>query len=192
MFHIDAHLNYSNVNYKGSGMANNIHDFMAEPRFWVGKDFRFSQSRITPYLGFGYRHLYDNFGRIEGGYDRTSHYLYVPVGFELAFPALNQWHALFNPEFDIFIHGWQDSKLAQADIRLPNFTNHQNSGYGARGSIKLWKQFNNFTFSITPYVRYWNIRQSETVTKQKDLIIVTAEEPANNSLEIGSKFGVIF
>ena len=192
VLHVDGHLDYSIVDYKGTGTASNINDFIFEPRIWLGKDFRFNEGRVTPYVGLGYRRLFDNFSSVDGGYDRISQYLYAPVGFELAMPLAAQWHALFNPEFDIFIHGWQDSQLGDSNSAYPNIPNQQKKGYGLRGSVQLWRKFNNFTFSVTPYVRYWNIKQSDIVTKTGSVFIVTGYEPANTSMEIGSKIGVAF
>ncbi len=194
-FHFDMHGNYGSVDYKSpDGKIDNINDYMVEPRFWVGKDLNMLEStRITPYAGVGYRHLFDHFGaKGRGTYDRRSQYLYAPVGFQLATEAFDGWKLGLNAEYDIFIRGWQTSYLSQNNSGAPNVTNPQRHGYGLRGSVDIIKKDNNYNFLFSPYIRYWNIKQSDTVTATGGVFIVTGYEPANTSTEVGLRLGAQF
>lgn len=195
--HLDAHLNYGQVDYKGSGEINNIDDYMFEPKIWIGKDFPLSgATRVTPYVGFGYRFLFDDLGgKISStgavGYDRLSQYIYLPVGFQLAVQAGQGWQLGFNAEYDFFIHGWQTSYLSNIS-GFPDITNQQDKGYGLRASFDIAKAMNNFNFVISPYVRFWHIDDSDTATATGSLFQVSGYEPENKSTEIGVRLGLQF
>jgi len=197
VLHLDAHGDYANMDYKGSGTIKNINDFTAEPRIWLGQDFNvFPQLQATPYAGIGYRVLSDGLGgKVSStgaqGYDRLSQYLYAPVGFELSTQAVDGWRFGFNAEYDIFIQGWQTSYLS-AIQGYPDITNTQKRGYGIRGSFDIVRKGNDFNFIVSPYIRYWNIRQSEIATGNGSLFQVSDVEPANKSTEIGMRVGVEF
>ena len=201
VYHIDFHLNYSLMNYSGSGTVNDINDYMIEPRIWFGKDLVLnSTSRVTPYVGVGYRYLLDQLGGNvstigANGYDRRSQYLYIPVGAEMAFIPTEGWEVRLNGEYDFFVHGWHMSYLSQVPTEVlgtsyPNLKNDQSKGYGLRGSMDLIKKGNGFNIIFSPYVRYWNIKQSKIQTAANDFGEVVGMEPANNSTEIGARLGV--
>jgi len=197
VWHLDGHVDYSNVDYKGSGKINNISDWMGEPRLWAGHDFNLMpQLKVTPYFGVGYRFLFDHLkNKVSSigalGYDRFSQYLYLPVGFELSTEAVPGWKFGFTTEYDIFIHGWQKSYLSNIQ-GLPDITNDQKSGYGIRGSFDIIKKGDRFNYVVSPYVRYWNVKKSNTVTATGSLFQVTGYEPANHSIEAGVRLGVEF
>ncbi len=196
----DAHANYGLVKYKSDdGTATNINDYLLEPRVWFGHDLQLaSESKITPYWGIGYRFLYDTFSKAgEGGYDRRSQYFYSPLGFEFLTKASDDWNIGLNAEYDIFIRGWQTSYLSQANTGVPrteypDLTNQQKKGFGFRASIDLIKKSDAMNFLLSPYVRYWHIKQSDTRTVQNESFIVEGYEPENKSTEIGLQAGIEF
>jgi hypothetical protein len=198
VFHLDGHFNFGLIKYTSpDGWIKNVKDYMVEPRLWLGRDIPLvSLSTITPYGGIGYRFLYDHLGEASdvGGYDRRSQYLYVPVGFELTTQMVEGWQLTFNPEYDILIHGWQTSYYSQADSDLPDLNNPQTKGYGLRGSIDMIKKMDRVNFMISPYVRYWHIKQSKTTTaiNQSSGLGLVGFEPENKSAEYGVRLGVQF
>jgi len=193
VIHLDTHLSYGLVDYKGSGEINGINDYMVEPRAWLGRDIMLAPSvQLTPYAGIGYRYLYDTLSKGSGGYDRRSQYLYMPVGFETHFQMPDDWQIGFNAEYDIFIRGWQTSYLGDANSLYPTLHNSQRNGFGLRGSLDFIKKMDRVNFLISPYIRYWHIKKSEIATASNDFYEFAGLEPDNNSTEIGLKLGVDF
>jgi len=89
VFHADIHGDFGLVDYKSTFEANHIQDYMVEPRMWLGKDFDLGSSvQLTPYVGAGYRYLFDKFSKAEFGYDRRSQYFYLPDGIK---QSINQF-----------------------------------------------------------------------------------------------------
>jgi len=191
-----------NLEYEGSGIVKGKHDTADEIRGLVGKDcFIRTDIRVTPYTGFGFRYLFDRGdGQLSStgywGYDRKSHYYYLPLGADLAKEMPNNWEIDLNAEYDILIYGLQKSYLSDGDqfngLNNANFTNPQNKGFGLRASIKLLKRGSLVDFYVEPYFRFWNIEQSDTKTGMDDGTMQTLVEPKNNTIEVGSKFGVQF
>ena len=196
VFHLDSHFNYGLVSYKNiyNDKVNDINDYVIEPRLWFGKDLNVTSTvELTPYAGVGYRFLYDTLSKADdGGYDRRSQYLYLPVGVESKFELPDDWQLGLNGEYDIFIQGWQTSYLSDIDTVLPNAHNTQKSGFGIRGSIDIVKRMEGINLLITPYIRYWHIKQSKIESNSNQYYIVTGYEPKNNSTEIGVRLGVEF
>ena len=79
---------------------------------------------MTPYFGFGYRYLFDRGnGQISSigayGYDRKSHYYYLPLGGDAVMNMPNNWEVDLNVEYDILLHGLQKSYLSDGNqLRL--------------------------------------------------------------------------
>jgi len=197
----DAKFSYGQVDYESvnTGTVDNIDDFLVEVRMAVGKDYVVGgNSRVTPYFGFGYRYLNDQLGGHlsttgHSGYDRESNYYYLPLGVDLQNTLSSDWTLEWNAEFDIFLTGRQKSHLEDVHPSLNTITNTQNSGYGVRGSVKLIKELENTTLFIEPFIRYWNIDDSNVA------VITTAGtpiggglEPENTSFEAGGKIGFRF
>ncbi|OGW98450.1 MAG: hypothetical protein A2Z81_08360 [Omnitrophica WOR_2 bacterium GWA2_45_18] len=198
----DGHINWGSVDYdsNGTGSIDNISDFLGEARVSAGYDFYVLEaSRVTPYVGFGYRYLLDEIGGETSstgalGYDRESNYFYVPIGFETQTAINDSWRLGFTLEYDLFISGKQKSHLEDAIAGLDTLENDQDEGWGARGSIRLTKVSDRFDFFLEPFVRYWNIAQSDTksITYSGTPIGVVGYEPKNNSTQGGVKLGMQF
>ena len=95
-------------------------------------------------------------------------------------------------EYDHFWHGWQHSKLGDVYGTDMKIINDQENGWGMRASGKFVKEMGKHDILFGPYMKYWNIDDSETVNFINDGIESEAMEPANTSLEIGGMFGVTF
>ena len=187
------------VDYKNSGTLNDIPDFSMEFRGLGGYDIETNQNlTITPYLGVGYRYLNDDSsGKLTStgaaGYERESNYVYIPIGVEGNYKVENGWSVGATVEYDIFVWGTQKSHLSDASSSFSDLTNDQHRGYGVRGSIKLQKKGKKLDFIVEPFIRYWNIGQSEDSNiTYSGVIVGYGYEPKNNTTEYGINFGVKF
>jgi hypothetical protein len=139
---LDGRLAYGRMDYSGSGTIDGIDDYVFESRLTFGYSFILGSrgaTRLTPYFGYGYRHLYDDLGgRVSStgalGYDRRSQYHYVPIGIEGLFVIGDGWSLRPTAEFDYLIYGTQDSYLSQTGL-FDDVHNEQNSGFGVRASV---------------------------------------------------------
>ncbi len=190
------------LDYKGSGIVKDKDNVNFEIRGLLGKDYLLGDSSlITPYLGFGYRYLLDKGnGRLSStdayGYDRYSHYYYLPIGLNGSIPN-GKWSCAINLEYDILIQGIQKSDLSDGNqftgYNNPNVRNDQGSGFGVRGSFKLTYTGVKFNFYVEPFIRFWNIGRSNLASATIDGVYYDQlNEPKNNTTEIGSKFGIMF
>lgn len=182
-----------------SGTMENIPDYIGEFRGLSGYDFSLQTGSIlTPYLGIGYRYLNDDSsGKVTSlgalGYERESNYYYSPVGVKFTTNTKTGWSTEATAEYDIFWWGKQISHLSDANPGLNDPENRQKRGYGLRGSVAFRTKVDDFAYSIEPFIRYWNIKDSELATlTYLGSIAGVGFEPANHSAEYGVNFLVRF
>ncbi len=196
MYKVEMRFDYGHVDYysSGSGTLNDIPDWTFEARLLAGKDLPiFTDSRITPYAGIGYRYLNDNSSGMitsvgHSGYERESRYFYIPIGVEYTTALTDGW--LISPvgEFDFFISGTQTSHLEDVSASAGPVKNDQKKGFGFRGSLKFIKENDPVNFVFEPYFRYWHIQDSEIVSAFGSFW----QEPENTSTEYGIRLGAQF
>jgi hypothetical protein len=172
-----------------SGTMSGQDNFMTDTRLLLGAsetNLKQTMSGIL-YTGLGYRYLsnesadrYTSTG--DEGYDRRSHYLYTPIGYNLTLDKLENWRSTIKMEYDYLWQGIQKSNLSSVD-GYDNITNTQYSGYGYRFSVSFERRliFNSW-IAIEPFYRHWDIAKSDTVTDSSDNSWV---EPANDTNEFG-------
>jgi hypothetical protein len=196
MFKMEGRFTIGNVEYSSPQGSDKIKDYTFEPRILFGRDLKTSENyRITPFIGIGYRYLFDGLKSADTTatltYDRKSNYLYSPVGLGSAFRLGSGWSLDLSGEYDLFWHGWQFSGNAQyLGVDLGNefqATNNQKDGWGARGSVRITKDCGRLGFAVEPYFRYWDIDHSDIASLMGGII-----EPANKSREWGTKIGIRF
>jgi hypothetical protein len=200
MIKVAGRYSYGQVNYEGTGTLNDIDDSIFEIRTLGGYDFKISNTfTITPFIGLGYRYLKDDSsGKISStgaqGYLRESNYYYSPIGIEAVYVFDKGWSAGVILEYDYFLKGMQKSSLSTAIAGLNDVANNQNSGYGVRGSIIIRKQTERKFYAIEPFVKYWNIDQSDVqnLTYYGSYTGIIGAEPNNQSTEIGVRFMIGF
>lgn len=200
MIKADGNLGFGQVDYDGALSdgtpyeIDNINDLKLETRISGGYDFSiFNATRLTPYFGIGYRYLMDDLSKDAAGYLRQSHYFYSPVGFETETSLNEGWSIGFCLEYDIFWMGRQYSDLSDVSSSYNDVSNDQNGGYGVRGSVRLIKKGEKADFFFEPFIRYWNIDESDKSNiTLSGTIIGTVVEPKNHSTEIGLKVGARF
>jgi hypothetical protein len=188
------------VKYTGTGTQSGIPQYYYNLKAAVGYDFVVNNVVVSPYIGLGYRFLSQQWGSTTTstgniGYDRQSTYNYIPIGV-INRLAINEKSQLVSTlEYDYLISGNQYSGLSSVNgtsggntlSGVPNVNNSQNSGYG----LNLTVMYKEEKWGVGPYLKYWNIKQSNTVsgtyTVNGSLYRGSVYEPANNTLEYGVK-----
>ena len=196
MFRAEGRLAFGQVDYDGSVIdletndrtpysMDDIDDWVFEGRLLLGADWLHRSALNTLYLGIGYRYLNDDTSFDPVGYERESNYLYLPVGYQFDGSNETGWSLGFGAEFDVFISGNQKSHLSDADPTYPDVDNRQDSGYGYRASIKLQHKSKNGIFVLEPFIRYWDIDDSEIEYFEVSGTTYEVVEPANETTEYG-------
>jgi len=184
---IEGRVSYGLLDYQGSGSVTGVPDYILEARALVGADFLGSGASFSPYLGLGYRYLFNDFRGYtstgESGYRRYSTYLYIPVGFTVRFRLEGGWVLAPALEADVFLGGKQVSKLS--DTGIPGFqdvTNTQNTGRGHRASLMFEK--GDLAFGL--WTHYWHIDDSDVqFAGVVGGTLRFAREPENTTRESG-------
>jgi hypothetical protein len=158
---LDLRASYGYLNYQGSGSASGVPDLIFETRAVTGFDWVFDDTTLSPYVGLGYRYLYNDLTGYTStgaaGYRRYSNYLYAPVGATLRFALNSDWVLAPTAEVDVFIRGKQKSMLSDVNVVFSNVTNTQNKGYGYR----FYLMFERDKLTVGPYLHYWHIQDSD-------------------------------
>lgn len=140
------------------------------------------------YLGFGYRFKDDDSSFDPAGYKRESTYRYIPIAIEHHRQMANgQAWSLF-VEYDHLTSGEQVSTLPD----LPGIRKQQRSGYGLRAAIAWHGTARHFEWRLEPFIRYWDIADSDSVFLRTREGLVEVLEPANTTLEIGLGTRIVF
>ncbi len=183
---LEARYSYGRLKYEsvGTGTQNNVPDHIFEGRVIAGADYGTGFASVSPFIGLGYRYLYNDlrgYDTVGGvtyvGYRRYSQYLYAPIGVTLRFSTGGGWALAPTLEYDYFIRGRQKSKLTDTGIPgLADVTNEQRHGRGYRASLTV--EAGHLAFG--PWVQYWRIKDSE--------VSAGFFEPANRTREAGVEF----
>ncbi|NTV29262.1 MAG: hypothetical protein HGA80_04190 [Candidatus Omnitrophica bacterium] len=214
-FALEARMAFAKLDYNGGvsdGMGfeaplsmSGIPDMVTEIRATAGRDFTWQGITITPFSGFGFRYLVDDssdmattidyYGSPEvvTGYKRKSYYYYLPVGLTVSKTFANEWHVALTGEFDQLLSGTQKSMIETGNGRV--LTNRQNRGFGLRGSLRVAKDFRNFGLAVEPFIRYWDIEDSDwapTEVCTPGQPCMGGLEPSNTTKECGLKVGITF
>ena len=159
--------------------VNNIEYNTYETRLLCGIDFLDEDWIASLSTGIGYRYSNDDSSFDPYGYERESNYIYLPIAYQLDGKYENNWAWGLKLEADFLIQGLQKSYLS--DVGDYDIENHQNEGYGLRGSIRLKKRTGSGLLIVEPFIRYWNIEDSEF----EYIPPYYYWEPKNNTTEIG-------
>jgi hypothetical protein len=185
-----AGIGYLDYGSSGTGSIHGIWNYTGDLRGLFGGDLPLGGWVASPYIGIGYRLLFDQAGGRNSttgaaGYDRLSQYFYIPLGFSLGIGA-GDWVLRPSAEYDLFIHGIQTSYISEVGFDNDP-VNQQTHGYGVRAAflaetLTAWGRI-----AFGPFFRYWNIGSSETATLSfRGTPAFTVFEPANNTVEAGA------
>lgn len=183
--HADFRFASGEVDYDGSlsdgtpYTIDNIEYTTYETRLLYGMDFLNESWLACLSAGIGYRYSNDDSSFDPHGYERESNYIYLPIAYQLDGKFENNWAWGFQIEVDFLIRGTQKSYLS--DVGDVDIENRQNDGYGFRGSIRLQNKTNAGVLIIEPFIRYWNIEDSE----YEYVAPYYYWEPKNSTTEVG-------
>jgi len=191
IFRGDLHYAFGTVDYdsNSTGSASGEPDWYIEARALFGKDLKINDAVLSPYIGLGYRYLFNDGRGITntgfGGYRRESNYIYLPLGVIHRRLLDGQARLESTLEYDQLLAGTQITHLSDVGGGYSDTTNDQSSGYGLKLSVMYQKS----NWSIGPYVYYWNIGQSEIVPEIQNGVPTGngLVEPNNNTVEFGFK-----
>jgi len=182
-----------------SGTDNGITNYTVEPRLLVQATFKAgSQVQVTPYLGFGFRYLFDGqSGTVAStgaaGYDRSSNYYYMPFGVEVPIAVADGWKITPTAEYDLFLYGHQHSYLTDVPGFQNDLDNTQHRGTGFRASLMAEGKTPIGEFQFGPFVRYWRIGASNLQPVIFDgMQVGVGQEPANHTIELGAAAFYVF
>ncbi len=180
----DTRFSYGQVDYEGSGTSKDKDNFLWDSRLVAGKDIFMGEAGFSPYVGLGYRFLFNDLqGRTSTGvfgYRRQSQYVYMPLGATLRFDAFGDGSRIsVNGEYDYLILGRQKSFVNDIALGDP-LNNKQDKGHGIRGSI----MYENGSWSVGPFFNYWNIGTSDVACNSS---ATCGFEPRNQTMEYGLK-----
>jgi hypothetical protein len=154
-----------------SGNLNKTPHWFYEARLLAGKDIDMDTYVLSPYLGVGYRHLFNDLG-----YERTSNYTTLPIGITHKVKLADKSLLHTTLEYMHLLSGVQNVKLIQ------NISMDQKSGFGLRFS--MLKRYD--AWSLGPTLTYWSLGQSEVGG------LTPIYEPKNKTLELGIKGAMHF
>jgi len=195
--HLQGRYEYGKTDYTGSGTKNGNPDWYYELRAMFGKDFDRGTFSLSPFIGLGFRYLYNDLRGVTStgavGYTRESQYSYIPIGVTHRIRLESKARLATTLEADYLIQGRQTSTLSDVSPILGDVTNDQRDGYGIRGSV--FYETDKWLFG--PWVQYWHTNRSDLAPVLATIggvtfIIGTAFEPTNKTTEIGLRLGYRF
>ena len=184
----------------------NEKDYYMEAALKFGKYYALGTetTRLWPYLGIGWRSLRNgedglqDYGGVIGySYQRTSTYVYIPLGLNLTFEMGPASRFTVNGQFDWLIHGNQNSHVDDS-WNVNSVSNKQDKGFGLRVSGKLETDLGGIGLFVEPFYRYWKIQNSQKVTyyvvDSGGHIVGEGQmwEPFNITREYGIRAGITF
>lgn len=178
--------------------ASNLKDYYFEASLKVGAVYRLADPLdIWPYLGLGWRQLRNHMEQSgEGGYLRTSTYIYLPIGTNLRYKTSEKVSFTLNGQFDILLHGNQYSRMTDTSMFLDDSSNHQSQGYGIRASVRGDVNMGKIGLFVEPFWRYWHIQNSDEewfyIGGDPSNPGLSLVEPFNTTQEWGIRAGITF
>ena len=181
-------------------------DYYMEAALKLGQYYRLGSDvvRVWPYMGIGWRSLRNgedglkDYGGVVGySYQRTSTYIYVPLGLNLTFEMGSSSRFTVNGQFDWLIPGNQNSHVDDT-WNVGSVSNKQDKGFGLRVSGKLETDLGGIGIFVEPFYRYWKIQNSDKVTYYEYDPGTSAWyegqmwEPFNITREYGIRAGITF
>lgn len=166
-----------------SGSINDRPDWYYEIRGLFGKEYEWDDHTLAPYVGLGYRYLFNDLRGVTStgnrGYRRESNYYTLPIGIvhRTLLSSSNRLTTTF--EYSPLLRGRQVSKLSDSTATLPDISNTQRHGHGLRIGMML----DIGPWSIGPSFVLWRIKDSDPKTLPTRVVA----EPANDTYELGIK-----
>jgi hypothetical protein len=168
---IDGRASYGRATFSapGAGDVGTMPQWEYELRARGGVSLPFADGTLSPYIGIGARDYNDEEkGTTTSlgvpGYDTRVWQFYIPVGATYAYATPGGWTFTPTLEYDQFLYGTLDSRLQNIPGGgYSETTNTQNEGFGVRGECMVGRKEPGFAWEAGPFLRYWNIRGSDSV-----------------------------
>lgn len=156
---------------------------MNDGRLLVGHDRMGGSNVWAPYVGIGYRTLYNDARGVTStgaqGYRRLNTMWYLPVGVEYRSALANDSVLKLGFESDIVLSSEQKSYLSDVNgLGERDITNKQRGGYGLRGHVGYGLDAAN---EVGVFAQYWDMNDSKRTVGNT----ATWIEPANTTTEVG-------
>lgn len=163
-----------------SGALDGTENWYLEARGLLGRDIDMGAYLLSPYVGLGLRHLFNDLRGVSSngntGYRRTSQYSSLPLGVTHKARLEDQSQLHTTLEYMHLIRGLQKAKLSEISPLNSDLSLTQRRGYGLRAS--LLKHSDQWAWG--PTLTYWKIGNSETGG-------AAFYEPKNKTYEVGLK-----
>jgi hypothetical protein len=195
---LSAH--FGSVDYSSEdGDIEDIDQSIVQLEFQVGRDFPLGKNAtITPFIGLGSRLLTDHSGGRETesgflGYDREVSYAFVPVGAAVTTRLGASNTLTFSAQYNWVVGGDAESKFSEIDPEFPNVKLEIPGGHGLEASAILGVPVGRTELRFGPFVRHWNIDQSESqIFDDEEGGQIELLEPKNKTTELGLRLSLAF
>ena len=197
-FSFDARFRYGEgeIDYSASdgSRLDDVQQTVAQLELLAGRPIAASPTlTVTPYVGLGSRVLLDESGGLETaeglrGYDRVVAYGYLPLGAAARFARDGGGAVVLHGQLNLLVGGDVESDLRQVDPEAPLLETELDGGYGLEFGASLQTPFRSGRIGFGPFIRYWDIDQSRSVTFSDDEVgAIELFEPPNRTVELGVK-----
>jgi len=186
-------LDYDGQYLNGIPVTADTDDYLVQFRGLAGWDFALGTWTVTPYIGLGWRYWNNEINAV-GGYEREIRYLYAPLGVRAMVSPAPKWIFGLSGEYDLFLDGRVDANLSDVGPGYEDVTLDQDfgSGYGLRASAFAAYAFERMTLRLEPFIRYWDIDESDPDTGATPLGNVRWVEPENTTTILGTRLSLRF
>ena len=171
------------VNYTSNGTGTMVKDYYrGRLEAYLSKEIYVNKKRARPYIGLGYRQLFDNSanqvtstGAI--GYNRISQYYFLPLG--MIWYINDSWS--LKSQYNYLLQGKQTSYVKDAIPATYNVNpvNTQSIGGGLDFTLNKKLTSNWYYYG---FIRHWDLGASDAVSCSASSNCV---EPKNSTNEIG-------
>lgn len=181
-------------------------DYYMEAALKFGRYYKLVDSlKLWPYIGIAWRSLRNSEDKVVEfapsmfgwTYQRTSTYVYMPIGGRLTMDMGSHIRLTLGGEIDWLIRGNQNSHIRGGNF--DSLSNRQEKGYGVRVNAKLETEIWKLGAFIEPFWRYWKIQNSKPVTVYEvdgsgnpTGNTMDFWEPKNYTREYGIRVGITF
>ena len=189
-------LDYDGRTWGGSPLKADTDDWIVGCRILGGYHFDVkSKHGFTPFAGIGYRY-WNEMIHSTGGYEREIEYWYSPIGIKTISPLWNNWRWGISVEYDLFWGGSVKSHFSDVltGYNDPKVDLNFGGGHGFRFSLQFSRKFmKSYILSIEPYIRYWDMDNSEIGTLTLNGVpVALVYEPENDTTACGVFISVGF
>ena len=201
-FSFDARFRYAQgeIDYKAGDGArlNDVPQASGQLELLLGRPFPLSAgTTVTPYVGLGSRVLLDDSGgRVTAtgleGYDREVSYAYVPLGAATRSDLGGGRTLALNGQVDWLVGGEVSSDFRRLGDGAPLVKTEFNEGYGLELSATYFTPVRGARIGFGPFLRYWDVDQSDSVVLTDEDGSIELFEPPNTTWEVGLKLVVGF